>query len=463
MKIHTCVDRPTLDDPEGLYLRYERAWNDYRWRTLFSTWLVLSGKVHDLGLVKVLDKASANTRLLTSQDSLPQGWISAPVDVSFYHKLEQLGVDSVVCAALRDIRSARDALSDPLVRRTLLRSPGIRNLYADGDIDCLVAIDQTLEGFDAPHRLSIELSSTNRIGALVGPNGSGKTQILNAIVKVYAGFEWGAQDDQSTAAEGSWARSFDRVIALAFSAFDDMPSLRDQIVGVPYAYWGLRSVRSRRDGSTLLSVEALGKRCQASVRAAPERRHLWTKVTDIAFPTARLGVVDLLDPWDDWESFWHELQKAGSGHRLAALSLLGLATSLEQSSLVLIDEPEAHLHPALTASTLRSIRFLLEEHNSYAIVATHSALVLQEVPGRCVRRLDVCGSTPLVANYEGDTFGASLSEINEHAFSLQGSQINFRNLLERWIAQEGVDATKKRLGESPSAAARIILRASKRA
>src|SRR5690606_20698361 len=116
---------------------------------------------------------------------------SAPVDVSFYHKLEQLGVDSVVCAALRDIRSARDALSDPLVRRTLLRSPGIRNLYADGDIDCLVAIDQTLEGFDAPHRLSIELSSTNRIGALVGPNGSGKAPILNAIVKVYAGFEWG--------------------------------------------------------------------------------------------------------------------------------------------------------------------------------------------------------------------------------------------------------------------------------
>src|SRR5690606_12561805 len=119
-----------------------------------------------------------------------------------------------------------------LVRRTLLRSPGIRNLYGYGDIDCSVAIDQTLEGFDAPHRLSIELSPTNRIGALVGPNGSGKTQILNAIVKVYAGFEWGAQDDQSTAADGTWGRSFDRVIALAFSAFDDMPTLRDQIVGV---------------------------------------------------------------------------------------------------------------------------------------------------------------------------------------------------------------------------------------
>ena len=47
---------------------------------------------------------------------------------------------------------------------------------------------------------------------------------------------------------------------------------------------------------------------------------------------------------------------------------------------LLFDEPELHLHQNATANTMRMFYRLLEEFNSYAIIATHSPLIIQEIP-----------------------------------------------------------------------------------
>lgn len=47
---------------------------------------------------------------------------------------------------------------------------------------------------------------------------------------------------------------------------------------------------------------------------------------------------------------------------------------------MLIDEPEGHLHPPLLSAFVRALSELLVNRNGVAIIATHSPVVLQEVP-----------------------------------------------------------------------------------
>ena len=61
------------------------------------------------------------------------------------------------------------------------------------------------------------------------------------------------------------------------------------------------------------------------------------------------------------------------------LILAQLVYLLDEKFLVLIDEPECHLHPPLLASFIQCLSYLLRERNAIAIIATHSPVVLQEV------------------------------------------------------------------------------------
>lgn len=59
-----------------------------------------------------------------------------------------------------------------------------------------------------------------------------------------------------------------------------------------------------------------------------------------------------------------------------------------RKTLVLIDEPESHLHPPLLSAFIRALSDLLLDRNGLSIIATHSPVVLQEVPKRCVWKIN---------------------------------------------------------------------------
>src|SRR5262249_16787350 len=80
-----------------------------------------------------------------------------------------------------------------------------------------------------------------------------------------------------------------------------------------------------------------------------------------------------------------------SGHKIVLLTITRLVEEVQEKPLVLIDEPEAHLHPPLLSAFIRALSDLLVSRNGVAIIATHSPVVLQEVPKSCVwkiRRVD---------------------------------------------------------------------------
>lgn len=69
-------------------------------------------------------------------------------------------------------------------------------------------------------------------------------------------------------------------------------------------------------------------------------------------------------------------ERLSSGHKVILLTIAKLVELVEEKTLVLLDEPEEHLHPPLVSAFIRTLSDLLIYRNGVGIVATHS-------PGYC--------------------------------------------------------------------------------
>ena len=76
-----------------------------------------------------------------------------------------------------------------------------------------------------------------------------------------------------------------------------------------------------------------------------------------------------------------------SGHKIILLTVVNLVNFVEEKTLVIMDEPEEHLHPPLVSAFIRALSELMSYRNGVAIIATHSPVIVQEVPRRCVWKI----------------------------------------------------------------------------
>jgi hypothetical protein len=131
-------------------------------------------------------------------------------------------------------------------------------------------------------------------------------------------------------------------------------------------------------------------------------------------------------PDDLWE---HVFDQFSTGHKIVLNIAINLCAHLERRSLVLIDEPEMHLHPPLLAALLRAMSTALDRHDSFGVVATHSPVVLQEVPRRSVRVLERVLNQVKVEEPELETFGENIGLLTKFAFHLDSSDTDFEGVL----------------------------------
>lgn len=93
---------------------------------------------------------------------------------------------------------------------------------------------------------------------------------------------------------------------------------------------------------------------------------------------------------------------------------------IEQGSLVLLDEPETHLHPNYISKFMFLLNNILRETKSVAIIATHSAYIVREVPRSQVQvfKEDENGNI-LIDNPRLKTFGSEIDSISYFVFEDQ--------------------------------------------
>ena len=118
-----------------------------------------------------------------------------------------------------------------------------------------------------------------------------------------------------------------------------------------------------------------------------------------------------------------------SGHKIVLLTVTRLVESVEERTLVLIDEPESHLHPPLLSAFIRALSELLINRNGVAIIATHSPVVLQEVPKKCVWRLRRSGDAVAAEQPQIETFGENVGTLTHEVFGLEVTDSGFHRMI----------------------------------
>ncbi|WP_207954848.1 AAA family ATPase [Saccharopolyspora elongata] len=149
-----------------------------------------------------------------------------------------------------------------------------------------------------------------------------------------------------------------------------------------------------------------------------------------------------------------------SGQKIALLTMTRLVEVVVERSLVVIDEPEAHLHPPLLAALIRALSDLLADRNGLAILATHSPVVLQEVPASCVWKLRRYGDHLVADRPRLETFGENVGVLTHEVFGLEVTEAGFYRAL-RDVVNEGLsyDAVVDRFHSQLGGEARALVRA----
>jgi predicted ATP-dependent endonuclease of OLD family len=145
------------------------------------------------------------------------------------------------------------------------------------------------------------------------------------------------------------------------------------------------------------------------------------------------------DPFRDQylQSVRPVLKGMSSGHAIVLLTITRLVATVEEKTLILMDEPESHLHPPLLSAFIRALADLLIEQNGVAIIATHSPVVLQEIPRTSVWKIYRTGSSVTSKRPDNETFGENVGVLTSEVFSLEVERSGFHQLLAKSVENGG--------------------------
>jgi hypothetical protein len=263
---------------------------------------------------------------------------------------------------------------------------------------------------------------------------------------------------------------FTRIVAISYSAFDSFiapgltPEERVQVgkeirTGTGrYMFCGLRDIGRELDDLSAIEREEGDRPETPEERLATNRLKSLDSLTDeFAAAIAKIGKSDrlgmlrrctaplFLDPSlyagegadifqfmeGDLKANFHALS---TGHKIVLHVIASVVSHLERKSLVLFDEPETHLHPPLLAALMHGLRLALHDLDAFAIVATHSPVVVQETLSRHVHKVVRNGDSGRIFPPEIETFGESIGTITNEVFALDATSTDYHVVL-RGLAQ----------------------------
>lgn len=129
-----------------------------------------------------------------------------------------------------------------------------------------------------------------------------------------------------------------------------------------------------------------------------------------------LGIRDIIYTKGEAEV---QLSQMSSGEITMLFRFLPLIITMEHNSLILIDEPETHLHPTWAKHFVDYLTSLFSEYHSHIIIASHSPTIVSELPMQCIVGLKRNGSDIKQYFPKDRTLGAYPNEILMDVFELK--------------------------------------------
>ncbi len=446
-------------------------WNDYSFVTMF--YLKLhdeKGVIHDIGNIKIgfigqtIEK-STYSMLENVFQHLPDNYFSIGQDVDYYKKLFILpkSIKQPLLVALKDIvfeqRLIEFAQDEEVFKKSLLRDVSlsvIKGQFArvlagnlpltNFEFKFVRPEQEKVSGIELSFDVIIDSKPTSNIHAIIGRNGVGKTTLLNGMIEAITSKGKSAAkfyDTESWMVEPIASDYFSSLVSVSFSAFDPFEPPQEQpdpSLGTCYFYIGLKKKDDYLKGLNDLREELI--QALNSCFSQEPKRDRWLKAintleSDENF--ANMSLKELVKYTGDALKIraLKKIKKMSSGHAVVLLTVSRLVATVEEKTLVLIDEPESHLHPPLLSAFIRGLAELLNDRNGVSIIATHSPVVLQEVPKSCVWKINRIGSITEPHRPDTETFGENVGVLTREVFGLEVVKSGFHDLLVKSVENGG--------------------------
>lgn len=474
---------PTQEREYPCFYLSRTQWDDYGFSTSFTLYyLEAIDKKNLIGSVKIAEigQSSGRTVIPIKFTGLEPIHFSLGQSDKYYEKLKNLapGIQSYVLKSLRDLTKSSDAMriaeNEKSYSFSLIRFLGpmaIAGLKRHDQDNHKFEFESHIHSSDIKTKCAFNFNKDEiipcRINALIGRNGAGKTQLLANFVSGLLGL--GEEKIDVTERE-----SISKVIVVSYSIFDRF-FLPDQIQipanrsrreyiskDLKYIYIGLRErvasneetkKSNTKDSTKIAGSAAFARRFTSALQKLKDenRYEIWKKAM-----RPILREADFLHEENISDSQLRlRFRRLGAGHKATLSMLTSLFSELVDESLVVIDEPENHLHPTLLSAMMHVLRDMLKMTNSFAVISTHSPIVIQEIPAKYVQVITKSDDYAQLTPLRKESFGTSIDTLTSEIFSLSYQMPNYGTVL-KGLAKENIsiEVIENKLGMSLSVEAR---------
>lgn len=431
---------------ECFMLTFNNRWNDYSFCTWFRLYYKKGDKIEAVGQLKIMKREVKDTSEVLPEKfyRLDADFCSLGCNLEYYSNMYRLFGDKayVYLGELRDAalysQIQEQFEKSSLFTNSLLRTNAAERALREGrfyvygrdmeqaysfiynyeprydkEKECPVDIDFDFKYNCEPYQRAI---------GLIGENGVGKSTLLNDIVKSFI--------SKDKSAFLSLPPIMSKIMVMSFSPFDKFPPVHTDYT-VEYHYCGLL-----KNESELYSQEeqiAIFKKNLATIvkrGTADHLRRKWRRIMTAVIDKDTID--DFFD--DDYNLINNNIdefcQNMSSGESIYVYSLTEIMANIRYDTLLLFDEPEQHLHPHAITVLMKAIYDVLEEFESYAIIATHSPLIVREMVSDNVYTLERIGNNLSVAKIGIECFGEDVSVLSDVIFKNMSDGKKYEHFVE---------------------------------
>ncbi|WNH07676.1 ATP-dependent nuclease [Thalassobellus suaedae] len=424
---------------------YYNDWDDFKNRTTYYIHYHDKSEVFKVGDVKILHKDWNHTNDIIPPefDSLPDDFCSLGQNLNYYYNLKKLFPEEyeLILDALNDVaffKGVKEQFEslDGFKHSLLRESSAQEALYlAKNKLHDIPSVSEfkfsyscKLSGAQEPHTLRFNFGDNdnlpNRIIALIGKNGTGKTKFLANLAIDLSGISRKKLKEDIFIPQRPL---FSKVIAISYSIFDKFSKPKSDR-SFSYKYCGLKDSNGR-----LISNKKMSDNYTESINkiTSKDLQNDWYQIMSIIldanftesfysrFFETRGQVID-------FDEIRNELS---SGQSFLMYVITEVIANINPNTLILFDEPEMHLHPNAIANLVRMFEKLLSRFESYALIATHSPIIIQEIPSRYVNVFEREGNIPMVYNLGIESFGENIEVLTQEVFKTKDVDENYKVIL----------------------------------
>jgi len=471
------------DNPDHFYL-LNNNWDDwFEYETVYNAWYM----GYNIGGLRIGRKGQTERRAKLDDhfERLPDNYFSLGIDVTYYSNIKKKEIREEVLGGLRDLAYNLDLFNsveyENVVQVSLLRDTSSKTVrgqfhriaeggavltdymftYTSTDLDLETGKNQKLT-FEVDADNNVPYSN---IHVLIGNNGTGKTTLISKML--LALLNNNQNQEKYGAITTDWGESFANIVNISFGIYDN-PVFEDnnKNVRIEYKQIGLIKIDKNEKGEDMKKViynqipELFFDSFYTNIKS-PTKKQLWEKALDILQKDSTFnelhierwiekdgeryqkvkeinqieeGEIDKdykkrIDKLYYGEIVKEDFKELSSGHKIILLTLASIINYVEEKTLVFLDEPEEHLHPPLISAFIHTLSYILSFRNAVAIIATHSPVIVQEIPKKCVWKIHKIGNYRLFRRPQIETYGENLGEITSEIFGYDVQATGFHALL----------------------------------